>query len=191
MTGEFKIGLAVSLGLHAAAAIGFPVTQPVAFDVKRAPSSMELYLVSPPTVEVASEAERDHEPPELGAIEPVPSAPEDPSPPTIVTSEHRGVVMEHLTEYLKNPPPVYPRLARLRGQEGTVMLEMDVLPSGTSGEVRVARSSGYPLLDQAAVEAVRQWVFRPAHRFRTPVTIGVEIPITFRLIDSSQAPSLR
>ena len=91
--------------------------------------------------------------------------------------------MEHLPQYLRNAPPVYPRSAREQGSEGTVRLEGEVLASGHCGAVNVLTSSGHAVLDDAAVRAVRVWVFRPARRWDQPVAFWVEIPITFRLVE--------
>ena len=88
-------------------------------------------------------------------------------------------------DYLRNPPPIYPRTARERSEEGTVLVEVEVLASGRCGGIRVLASSGHVALDEAAVRAVRQWVFRPARRFNQPVPFVVEIPITFQLIDAA------
>lgn len=59
------------------------------------------------------------------------------------------------------PPPHYPLLARRRGQEGTVVLEIKVKKEGDPLEVSIVRSSGYDLLDHAAQSAVMRWRFRP------------------------------
>ncbi len=74
-------------------------------------------------------------------------------------------------------------MRREQGHEGTVLLELEVLTSGRPGTIHILHSSGHQLLDQAALRAVRGWVFRPARRFQKPVPFWVEIPITFRLAD--------
>jgi protein TonB len=104
-----------------------------------------------------------------------------------MTPEKKGAATDALPNYLRNPPPVYPRLARERGQEGTVLLEVEVLASGRCGTVRVLASSGHDLLDEAARRAIGGWVFRPARRWQQPIAFWVEIPITFRLIDGEGA----
>lgn len=83
--------------------------------------------------------------------------------------------------YGANPKPVYPQLARLRGEEGTVVLEVYVLATGRVGEVRLRRSSGYDALDASARETVRKWRFVPAKQGEKPVEAWVSIPIRFRL----------
>ncbi|MDW8123587.1 MAG: TonB family protein [Geminicoccaceae bacterium] len=88
---------------------------------------------------------------------------------------------------LANPLPHYPAAARRRGIEGTVVLEVAVSPAGLPEEVVVARSSGSRLLDEAALEAVRRWRFRPARRAGEPVAGRVAVPITFRLLEPLRA----
>ncbi|MBU2499418.1 MAG: energy transducer TonB [Proteobacteria bacterium] len=83
--------------------------------------------------------------------------------------------------YQKNPPPVYPRLARRRGYEGTVVLEVLVNRLGKVDELRLFQSSGYGVLDRAAVTAVKSWLFEPGMRGDEKVDMWVKIPVRFRL----------
>lgn len=185
MTSEWKAALAVSLGVHATAFAGLPATAPAAFDVERAPTSVELYLVPAQPAPVRAPL------PEPPRSNPAPSAPllqeEEVAPQAIATPEVKGADVEVRLDYLRNPPPAYPRLARERGEEGTVLLEVQVLVSGRCGQVNVLTSSGFSLLDQAALRAVRAWVFRPARRWGQPAAFWVEIPITFRLLEGRSA----
>jgi len=86
--------------------------------------------------------------------------------------------------YMYNPKPRYPRDARRRGEEGKVMLLVDVLPNGRVGEISVESSSGHRLLDAAAVKAVRRWRFAPAKKTGRPVRAQVRIPVEFNLRDN-------
>lgn len=86
-----------------------------------------------------------------------------------------------------NPLPHYPTLARRRGIEGTVTLEVRVRADGLPERVAIAHSSGSGLLDAAALEAVRRWRFRPARRAGEPVDGDVTVPITFRLVEPERA----
>ena len=86
-----------------------------------------------------------------------------------------------------NPLPRYPTVARRRGIEGTVTLEVRVDGAGLPERVAIARSSGSTLLDEAALEAVRRWRFRPALRSGEPVAGIVTVPITFRLLEPERA----
>ena len=82
------------------------------------------------------------------------------------------------------PAPEYPLVAREAGWEGTVVLQVEVLPGGTAGAVTVYRSSGYPVLDQAAVKAVKAWRFVPAMDGNFPIRSSVRIPVKFDLKSS-------
>lgn len=82
-----------------------------------------------------------------------------------------------------NPKPNYPRIARNRSWQGKVLLRVQVSAEGTSNEVTVHRSSGHEILDDSAVEAVKQWRFIPAKRGDKPVASSVIVPILFKLND--------
>lgn len=78
--------------------------------------------------------------------------------------------------------PFYPPQSRRMGEQGTVELLLYVLPNGHVGEARIAHSSGYPRLDQAAMrEATRHWRFLPNTRNGVAVADWSRIAITFRL----------
>ena len=77
--------------------------------------------------------------------------------------------------------PVYPHIARESGWEGTVIVRVVIQPDGRTGDVLVRKSSGYPLLDEAAVEAVHTWRFTPARDGHIPIRSLVDIPINFDL----------
>lgn len=63
---------------------------------------------------------------------------------------------------LNKVEPDYPQDARQEGVGGTVGVKVEVLENGRPGEVQLARSSGRRSLDEAALQAVRQWQFVPA-----------------------------
>jgi protein TonB len=83
--------------------------------------------------------------------------------------------------YLSNPLPAYPPLARKLGLEGLVVLRVQVGVAGAPEQVAVARTSGAPLLDEAALQAVQGWKFVPARRGDTPIAHVVDVPIRFQL----------
>jgi protein TonB len=80
-------------------------------------------------------------------------------------------------------PPEYPEEARERGWQGRVVLHVEVSPAGLPQDVRVSASSGYDMLDQAALRAVRGWRFVPAMRGGVPVAGAVNVPVQFRLAE--------
>jgi protein TonB len=89
-----------------------------------------------------------------------------------------------------NVAPVYPEEERLAGHQGRVMLDVQVLVDGSAGSVTVFQGSGYPALDQSALEAVRQWQFKPKPGpDGRPVTSLLRLPVDFRLAQPPTASS--
>lgn len=80
-----------------------------------------------------------------------------------------------------NRSPEYPHSARRRGLAGTVVLHLEIGDDGRTRQARVARSSGYDVLDAAALEAARSWRFEPARRAGVAIAAVVEAPVRFRL----------
>jgi TonB family protein len=80
-----------------------------------------------------------------------------------------------------NVRPEYPRTAREAGWEGTVMLRVEVLPDGKAGVVSVHQTSGYAILDHAALTAVQRWRFSPAMDGNFPIYSVVHLPVRFDL----------
>lgn len=103
--------------------------------------------------------------------QPPPSVAAAPIPP--------GTLAEAPPEYSHNPPPRYPQTARNQNWQGTVLLRFTISATGQVEKVRVVRSSGYPILDQAAVEAVSQWRGVAAKRGGRPVASVEELPVVF------------
>ncbi len=84
----------------------------------------------------------------------------------------------------RNAPPDYPAESRRRGEEGVVRLALRVGTDGRVEGAEVATSSGFPRLDQAAVEAARRWRFRPATQGGIPVVATLPTAVHFRLTDA-------
>ncbi len=85
--------------------------------------------------------------------------------------------------YLAADRPLYPRVAREMGWQGTVVVRVEVRENGAPGAVAVGKSCGYGVLDEAAVTAVKGWRFTPltdgGFTFRTTV----QVPVIFDLRD--------
>lgn len=82
------------------------------------------------------------------------------------------------------PKPPYPRMARMRGQEGRVTLRVQVAADGRVAEVQVDQGSGHSLLDRAAVRTVAGWRLEPARQGGHPVATVEIITIRFDLRDA-------
>lgn len=79
--------------------------------------------------------------------------------------------------------PLYPRAARRAGMAGVCEVEMDVDAAGFVVAVRLTKSTGHDLLDEAALEAARRWRFAPATRDGTAVPSTVVKRFRFELRD--------
>jgi TonB family protein len=77
--------------------------------------------------------------------------------------------------------PEYSEEARKAKYQGTVILYVEVDPSGHATNIRVQRSLGLGL-DEKAIEAVRQWKFKPGYKDGRPVTVAATIEVNFRLL---------
>ena len=85
--------------------------------------------------------------------------------------------------YLRKPRPIYPARARLKRQEGVVLLAVEVSANGKPLRVEVETSSGFESLDEAAVMAVRYARIRPEQLDGVPVASHVQVPVRFQLGD--------
>ncbi|HVT08445.1 MAG TPA: TonB family protein [Polyangia bacterium] len=98
-----------------------------------------------------------------------------------VAGTSAGVTASATPRYRTNPVPEYPIPSRRRREEGIVYLNVTVQPNGWPAAVSLNRSSGHPLLDQAALDAVRRWTFEPGRAGGVPVSSLVVVPVRFFL----------
>jgi protein TonB len=91
------------------------------------------------------------------------------------------IVRDAMPLYKINPRPKYPRIARRRGFEGTVLISAFVTHEGKVGKIEIAESSGYSVLDRSALSAVREWLFEPAIKNGKKADMWVKIPVRFEL----------
>lgn len=77
--------------------------------------------------------------------------------------------------------PAYPPASRRMNEEGVVALAVLVDERGRPADVRVERSSGFPRLDQAAVEGLRKWRFQAAMQDGVATRAWTTVRVRFRL----------
>jgi protein TonB len=78
--------------------------------------------------------------------------------------------------------PDYPPTSRRLGEEGSVVLEVQVGPDGKVQNGKVKTSSGFPRLDEAALKhALRAWRFTPGTENGAPVTVWHSVRVTFKI----------
>jgi periplasmic protein TonB len=108
---------------------------------------------------------------------PLPAALPAPPPPTPKVVRVGGVIRE--PRKLVHVAPVYPTIAQQAQKEGTVTLEALLDVTGKVESVRVLRSE--PLLDDAAVQAVKRWRYTPTELNGVPVPVLMTITVRFTL----------
>lgn len=201
------VGLVVLLHLTALAAyLMQPETPAVVVNemsISFANVEMQRAEVVPPKPEPKLEPKpepkpkpREIEPEPIPVDEPVvkeeaPPAPQEaspPSPPAQVAQEVAppapvlpDTEPDYRADYLNNPRPSYPMVARRMGFQGKVILNVEVLAEGKAGQVLLHQSCGHQVLDNAALQTVKTWRFSPARRLGQPVTQWFLVPIKFSL----------
>lgn len=168
-----------------------------AISLRSFPFSMELSIVtSRPSVLVhekpAPQMPVIPQEPRERIPKPLP-APQELETPSVATPGSLPSPREQGTPQAKplpgQPPPAYPLVAQYRHLEGTVRLEVEVMGEGSCGAIRVKKSSGSQLLDDAAVSGVKRWRFEPARRLGKAVSTVIEVPVVFTLTPSDNEKS--
>jgi TonB family protein len=80
---------------------------------------------------------------------------------------------------VKNPHPTYPLIARKKGWEGRVIIQAEIDSKGNVSEIKVLKSSGFKVLDNAGLETLKEWKFAPAMIGNKFVDDTVNIPVKF------------
>ncbi len=84
---------------------------------------------------------------------------------------------------IKNPHPPYPLIARKKGMEGKLILNVKVNKDGLVDNVVVKESSGHKILDNVSKKTVQKWEFIPAEKYGDAIEDTVFVPIRFVLTE--------
>ena len=84
---------------------------------------------------------------------------------------------------INNPHPPYPLIARKKGFEGKLILEVLVNEDGSVKSTSIRESSGYEILDNVSKKTVEKWIFIPAKKMGQAVKDNIQVPIRFVLTD--------
>ena len=106
---------------------------------------------------------------------------EDARAVSVPTAAPRQARVDAPPQPKRNIRPEYPKGARQRGEQGEVVLEIRVNAKGTVDGVKVAESSGFPELDEAALRAARAAKFTPARAGRDAVASTARLKLQFKL----------
>jgi protein TonB len=168
------------------------VKKPVPEKPKEVPQPVKPPPLLPPTPKPDEEKPRPKverpappaKPQEKPAPKPLPTV----DTPSVATSssmpsvpQMQGVKSE--ARALGNPKFAYPEEARQLGLEGMVVLALDISAEGRVVKASVQTSSGYRILDDAALRDARSLEFEPARQGGTPIPTTIFQPVRYRLRD--------
>jgi protein TonB len=204
------VGMILSVALHAAALYGKGLHTPAKPVLQTGRTVVQLTLIptaasraavpAPPQAETVPDPIQEPEP--VVAPAPVPMAAPQPEPtppqpePVAETAtadsqeqiatlqEDKGVVTEATP--LAGISASYPRMSQRRGEEGTVVLAIEVLASGKAGTVEIIESSGFRRLDDAAIAAAKNARYIPAKQFGRNVDSKLIQPLMFELTQTER-----
>jgi periplasmic protein TonB len=117
-----------------------------------------------------------------GILGGIPSAAPPPPPPPKKEVKQGPLVVGgrvQAAKLIRQPQPVYPQIARQARISGTVELAAIIGEDGHIQQLTVV--SGHPLLRQAALDAVKQWVYQPTLLNEQPVKVSTTIDVIFSL----------
>jgi TonB family protein len=178
---SWKISFGLSFFLHGLVILGggWVLAQGVQYGMASSVLGGGNPAVQPPAEETVDLEDNEGAPAEQRkTLKPTPK----PVTPAGIGGKVSGQVSQMPSYYL-NPPPSYPMEARIRKEEGVVMLQARVDSQGKVSALTLVQSSGFSDLDQSALETVKVWQFKPARTAGIPVETSVNIPIRFYLKD--------
>ncbi|WP_126446033.1 energy transducer TonB [Sulfuricystis multivorans] len=146
-----------------------PTPQPAPRLVAQTPIVAPTDYVAPPP------------PPEPPRIEAPLAPPPPPAPAPALPAGPVALGSELSVACPERTPPSYPAIARRLGEEGTVVLRVELDETGAVVSAQVKTSSGFSRLDEAALAAVKTWRCEPARRNGQPVRAVALQPFKFLL----------
>src|SRR4029079_13881388 len=112
----------------------------------------------------------------VGGLDAAPPPPPPPPPPPAPVRVGGNIKPPTKT---KDVRPTYPAIAQSDRVQGVVIVEATIGPDGRVAEAKVLRS--IPLLDAAALDAVKQWQFTPTLLNGTAVPVIMTVTVNFTL----------
>ena len=103
-----------------------------------------------------------------------------PAPDREESDRHlRASVLELIASQLK-----YPAIARRKGWQGIVQLELHIEPDGRISRLQINKTSGYPVLDNAAAQSLQLARVPNAGQWLNEQAVDLIVPVEYRLLDS-------
>ena len=186
----FRIAVLGAIGVHLVAFLVTPAWKPKPYQLRERQVLEainipdQISIPPPPKEEAKPIVPTEIEPSEdADAAETIASTQLDvEAPPELPPAPARAeffTAFDEPRQIIVQIPPEYPDMARMAELEGVVMVQIGVNEFGDVVEANVV--SGIEGLNQAAIEAVYKWKFRPAKQRDIPVPVRIVVPIRFTL----------
>jgi protein TonB len=186
----FRTALLWALAIHAVAFLFMPEFKPQPYRLREKPAVEaidipdQFEIPPPPKEEVKPQVPTEIAPSDEASEEETIAATtfEVDAPPELPPAPQRPqffTAFDEPPQVIRQVPPEYPELARQSETEGVVLVQIGVNEFGDVVEATVVQ--GVPQLNQAAIEAVMKWKFKPAKQRDVPVPVRIVIPIRFTL----------
>lgn len=102
-------------------------------------------------------------------------------PATAQGGSSKGVTLpSSMADYLSNPPPTYPALSLRLNEQGKVVVRVLIGKNGRALDARIAHTSGFDRLDQAALRAVQAWRYVPGTVDGQAQDMWFDVPVNFK-----------
>ncbi len=186
----FRTAVLIAIGLHALAFLVMPEWKPKPYQLreKQVLEAInipdQISIPPPPKEEAKPVVPTEIEPSESAdAAETIASTELDvEAPPELPPAPKRAeffTAFDEPPQVIVQVPPEYPEMARMAELEGVVLVQIGVNEFGDVVEANIVQ--GIEGLNQAALDAVYKWKFRPAKQRDIPVPVRIVVPIRFTL----------
>ena len=156
------------------------------------PEPKPVVVPPPPTVQPVVPPKPEEKPqpppppkPDVTIPAPKPEPPPPPVTPSVAVPPPKPNPQEYVPvtqpNFVQQAAHVYPPEAARRHQQGVVVLMLYISGGGTIDKIEIVKSSGFPLLDAAAIKEMKQSKFEPAMDGAIPVRSRAQASVTYRL----------
>ncbi len=160
-------------------------------EVAPPPEIVQAKPVDPPIVAPAPVVRTETPPPPVAVVETAPPVVQTPvvvvaavAPPAAPAPAPSTGPVDHpdvLPQTLQRAELRYPIESRRQKEQGTVVLQVLITPTGAVSDIKVRQSSGFERLDDAALASVRRWRFRAAQKDGQAVMAWGVVAIPFQI----------
>ncbi len=188
---NIRISFTVSIGMHILflCYIAFFNERELDFSVTRGVSSIAVNMAKEPLKKQKSNLLKNHEilvtitSDHLAFFKSRDNRQNISKKKSVNVKQLQGALNKKASLLSKNQGPVYPMREKRFRHEGTVILRIEILPDGLAGRISIIKSSGYSMLDNSAINAVKQWKFFNKNEMTIGSTFSITRSFIFKMED--------